>query len=133
MKASDVSLILTTTQGLFSETEVPQLYVEIQEHRNQLENELGRSVSFEDAVYSWMENIYSPIMNEILDDVRIRLASQDRKISEIYFEIYEIAQKNGFRNIPLAIQAYARQNSSSIVHMLESLLHLGKRNIASIA
>ena len=94
MKASDVSLILTTTQGLFSETEVPQLYVEIQEHRNQLENELGRPVSFEDAVYSWMENIYSPIMNEILDDVRIRLASQDRKISEIYFEIYETILEN---------------------------------------
>ena len=120
MKASDVSLILTTTEGYFTKEEVPLLYVEIQEHRAQLERALSRQVSFTDALYSWMENIWQPIMQEIGDNLRLRLAASEKGISEVYFEIYDLAKENDFKTVHGAAQEYVQKN----VALLTALLHL---------
>ena len=94
MKASDVSLILTTTQGDFTQLDVPQLYVEIQSHRASLERSMSRQISFEDALYSWMENIYHPIMDQVKENMKVRIASSGKRLAEAYFDIYELAQEN---------------------------------------
>ena len=42
MKASYVTLILNSTGGYFDKADVPSLYVEIQNHRAELERSLSR-------------------------------------------------------------------------------------------
>ncbi len=123
MKASDVSLILTTTEGHFTVPEVPQLYVQIQTHRAEIEKRLERQISFEDALYSWMENIYHPIMSAILDSFRLQLVSEGKRISEIYFEVYDIAQEDDFKSIDEAVRTYIEKHGVSFLQLLSALVH----------
>lgn len=126
MKASDVSLILTTTEGHFTQLDVPQLYVEIQSHRASLERSMSRQISFEDALYSWMENIYHPIMNQVMESTKVRIASSGKRLSEVYFEIYDLAQENDFLDIPAAVQRYVDENAKSIFDFMLAMFHLKK-------
>lgn len=123
MKASDVSLILTTTEGNFTVQEVPGLYVEIQSHRAGLERSMNRQVSFQDALHSWMENIYQPIMTEVLDNLRIRLCSLGKKPSEVYFEIYSLAEETDFKSIDKAVSAYIEEHEPTVFEILSHLFH----------
>lgn len=128
MKASDVSLILTTTQGDFTQLDVPQLYVEIQSHRASLERSMSRQISFEDALYSWMENIYHPIMDQVKENMKVRIASSGKRLAEAYFDIYELAQENDFRDIPEAVQRYVDENGKSVFDFMLAMLHLKRMN-----
>ncbi len=123
MKAEYSALILKTTEGYFDELDVPQLYVEIQTLRGELERKINRQISFEDALYSWTENIYQPIMQAIEKESTLALLSLERKMSEIYFAVYEKAEKDGFRNIPKAEADFLKENSKGLFTSILALLH----------
>ena len=123
MKASDVTLILTTTGGRFSRLEVPGLYVQIQTHRAALERKLGKQLSFREALYSWNENIFLPIINEVEDDWRVQRASVGKTVSETYFEISSIAEEDGYKDIPGAVACYVEENGrGTLAAIVERLL-----------
>ena len=108
--------------------DVPQLYVEIQSHRASLERSMSRQISFEDALYSWMENIYHPIMDQVKENMKVRIASSGKRLAEAYFDIYELAQENDFRDIPEAVQRYVDENGKSIFDFMLAMLHLKRMN-----
>ncbi len=86
MKKIDIHLILTSTNGFFTEKQVPALYVQIQRHRGYLERKIKKQISFTEAVYSWMENYYQPIM-KIADSRGMALAFPEKTTAQIYFMI----------------------------------------------
>lgn len=127
MKASYVTLILNSTGGYFDKADVPSLYVEIQNHRAELERSLSRQLTFHDALFSWMENIFSPIMNEILSSLKLKLITSQKSISKVYFELYEKAEETDFRNLDETIESYIQENEVSVFRFMFSLFHPKKR------
>ncbi len=122
MKASDVTLILNSAGGYFNKADVPSLYVEIQSHRADLERKISRQITFHDALFSWTENIFTPIMNEILSSMKLKLIASQKSIGKVYFEIYEKAEEKGFQNLEGIIESYIGENEVSILKFLLSLI-----------
>lgn len=113
MKKSDEKLILRSTDGIFSEKQVPQLYVEVQNLRAKLERAVCRQLTFEDALYSWLEEIYRPIMEGIEEYRLEKRVVGDLSLSELYFEIYDEAEKNNFEDISESINGYLKSHRKS--------------------
>ena len=126
MKSVHESLILTTTGGLFSKAEVPMLYVQIQEHRAQLERSLSRQLTFEEAVHSWYENIYTPIIEAIRANRNLSRAICGMSLDEVYFSISYLAEEDGYNDIPKAVNDYAERFQLGLVDTILALLHLRK-------
>lgn len=121
MKQSDIRLILESTDGAFSRLEVPQLYVEIQKQRAKLEKEICFQISFSDALKSWMDEIYSPIMSGIIGSRVMQRCKNGKTLSEVYFDIYDMAEAEDFTDIPGCIRSYISQHPGAIRRFLSSL------------
>ena len=121
MKKADTELIMKSTEGIFSLSYVPQLYVEIQTLRAKLERKISFQVTFEDALYSWYEEIYTPIMEGIKESNLVRKLKASKSIAEIYFEIYEEAEKSDFKNIPNVIDSYLKNHKRGFWSFLSPL------------
>lgn len=121
MKQSDIRLILESTDDIFSRLEVPQLYVEIQTQRAKLEKEICFQVSFNDALKSWKDEIYTPIMSGIIGSRVMQRCKNGKTLSEVYFEIYEMAEADGFKDIPGCIRKYLDQHPGAFRRFLSSL------------
>lgn len=83
MQKIDMHLILTTTNGLFDEKQVPSLYVQIQNHKELIENELNIKISFQEAVLSWMENCYIPVLEKAKSSA-LKIAYPQKSTSQLY-------------------------------------------------
>ena len=132
MDKAQKSLILTTTDGHFTMAEVPQLYVQIQEHRAVLERALCRQLSFEEALKSWFENIYTPIMEAIESTMRLSPAVCGLSEGEIYFRVSEIAAEDDYRDIPLAVERFVDGLGITMMDAILSMLHLRKAGRAAV-
>ena len=65
-KINHIKHVLQAEGQRFGENgEVEYLAGQVEAHREGLKNELGYKVSWNDAVFSWYENIYTPIRNTI--------------------------------------------------------------------
>lgn len=121
MKQSDERLILESTDGAFSRLEVPQLYVEIQKQRAKLEKEICFQISFSDALKTWKDEIYSPIMSGIISSRVMQRSKDGKTLSEVYFDIYDMAEEGDFRDIPGCVRSYSNQHPGVIRRFLSSL------------
>jgi len=115
MTESEMRLILKNTNGNFQSEDVPQLYCEIQTLRGRLEREKGKQISFEDALYKWVDAVYSPIMNEVINNRALKNAKGSLSSTELYFMIYEKAEHlSTFAGIKYCIEEYIKENSGPL-------------------
>ncbi len=112
MTESEMRLILKNTNGNFQSEDVPQLYCEIQTLRGREERAEGKQISFEDALYKWVDTVYTPIMNEVINNRVLKNAKGSLSSTELYFIIYEKAEQlSTFEGIKYCIDEYIKENS----------------------
>jgi len=119
MTESEMRLILKNTNGNFQSEDVPQLYCEIQTLRGRVEREKGKQISFEDALYKWVDAVYNPIMNEVINNRALKNAKGSLSSTELYFIIYEKAEQlSTFAGIKYCIEEYIKENSGPLDRLL---------------
>lgn len=119
MTESEMRLILKNTNGNFQSEDVPQLYCEIQTLRGRVEREKGKQISFEDALYQWVDAVYNPIMNEVINNRALKNAKGSLSSTELYFIIYEKAEQlSTFAGIKYCIEEYIKENSGPLDRLL---------------
>ncbi len=115
MTESEMRLILKNTNGNFQSEDVPQLYCEIQTLRGRVERAEGKQISFEDALYKWVDTVYTPIMNEVINNRVLKNAKGSLSSTELYFIIYEKAEQlSTFEGIKYCIEEYIKENSGPL-------------------
>ncbi len=115
MTESEMRLILKNTNGNFQSEDVPQLYCEIQTLRGREERAEGKQISFEDALYKWVDTVYTPIMNEVINNRVLKNAKGSLSSTELYFIIYEKAEQlSTFEGIKYCIDEYIKENSGPL-------------------
>ncbi len=115
MTESEMRLILKNTNGNFQSEDVPQLYCEIQTLRGRVERAEGKQISFEDALYKWVDTVYTPIMNEVINNRVLKNAKGSLSSTELYFIIYEKAEQlSTFEGIKYCIDEYIKENSGPL-------------------
>ena len=98
MQKIDMHLILTSTNGLFNEKQVPALYVQIQRHRGLLERQLNKQITFSSAVHSWMENYFQPIC-QIAQGKGLSFAYPEKSLAQRYFLVCAQLEKQQNNNL----------------------------------
>ncbi|MDC7127087.1 MAG: hypothetical protein PQJ46_16085 [Spirochaetales bacterium] len=70
---------------------------QVRVHNEELNESLGFNVTEDEALFSWYENIYTPVKRAIASR-RVRKSFQDKSTGEIFIEVAEhwkeLAQKN---------------------------------------
>lgn len=87
MNKEEMEFIRESTNNVFEEKDIPELYTEILTHKAELEKGLGFPVTFNDAVFSFLENVFIPIMREIENSLALRLTLKDLSFTQTYFEL----------------------------------------------
>ena len=64
---------------------------------------------------------------EIISSLKLKLIASQKSISKVYFELYEMAEETGFRNLDETIESYIQENEVSILRFMFSLFHTKKR------
>jgi hypothetical protein len=104
MKKIESNLILTSTNGVFGEKQVPSLYVEIQRLRGRLERLYSRQFTFQEAVRSWLEICYKERM-EAANSRQLVKALPGKTTAERYLLISTLMDYEGIPSPQSAVEA----------------------------
>jgi len=93
-----IDSIINNTDTMFNVTDDEEaVYNSINGHFNFLKENIGQFVTFEDASFSWMENIYLPLHNALMNSP-YTIGFPKKKIDKLFFEVcdnwYFMAQKD---------------------------------------
>ncbi|NCN04476.1 MAG: hypothetical protein GW949_02480 [Spirochaetales bacterium] len=83
---ADLRYLTGITDGIFSENELEILKEQISVHKYFVNQSIPWTISWEDAVFSWYENVFKPIV-EVVDSWEVRNAFTSSTQNRLYLDI----------------------------------------------
>jgi hypothetical protein len=121
---------LIKNSDMFSTVDYNRLAVQIEGHRYFLGKDLKNPISWDEAVYSWMGNIYLPI-SEVMENWTTLMSFPGRRRADVFFELCDhlyflSLQKQSDINIYDAVLDYDAKYGRSIGRILARMFN-GRR------
>lgn len=113
-----VANVIDTLDNTFSGADFNTLLNQIEGHKYFLDKQLNMSVTFEQAAFSWMENVYKPIALE-MDNFLTIVSFNNKERNQLFFELCDhqlLLSINFNRSVDshYAVQNYCMQYGNSI-------------------
>jgi len=125
------SYIQANTQGIFQEKDISNLLQQIEVHKYFVNQTVPWVISWDEAAFSWYENVFTPIMN-VVTSWEVKNAFGNKTSRELYFEIsqhwFYLLEKNPATDASYAAIHYAAHFGKGLGSWL-SRLTIG-RNVA---
>jgi hypothetical protein len=105
-----VANVIDTLSQVFVEEDMLALQNQIEGHKYFLDKELNIQVTFDQAAFSWMENVYKPMILE-MDNLLTVLSFTNKERNQLFFELCDhklLLSINLGREVeaPYAVQDY---------------------------
>jgi hypothetical protein len=84
--ASRKAFLLNSTGTVFTETDYQALSDQIEVHKYLINQNIPWTISWDDAAFSWLENVFQPIM-QVVDRWEIRSAFNHLDRAQLFFDI----------------------------------------------
>lgn len=78
--------ILSSTNNMFTKENMDVLLNQIEVHKYLINQDIPWVITLDDAIFSWLENVYHPIM-QIINLWSVRSAFNDKSDAELFFAI----------------------------------------------
>lgn len=85
MKNESIEFLIKNTD-MFSESDRDRLDEQVSGHKYFLDRNIGRNISWEEAAFSWMENVYLPI-SEAMETFTTNASFPGQKRDDIFFAL----------------------------------------------
>ncbi len=96
-KKAKMKFLLASTGSVFNDTDYQALSEQIEVHKYLINQKISWIISWEDAAFSWVENVFHPIM-QVLTRWEVRSAFNTVNTAKLYFDIsnhwYYLLEKN---------------------------------------
>ncbi len=108
----DELFILSSTNNMFKEDDLSVLLNQIEVHKYLINQEIPWTITQDDAIFSWLENVYQPIM-QIINLWSVRRAFNHYSEGQLFFAISDhwyflLAQNEKISAFSAAIDFAAR-------------------------
>lgn len=112
-----VANVIDTLSPVFVESDMQALLNQIEGHKYFLDKELNIKVTFDQAAFSWMENVYKPMSVEMQNILTV-LSFSNKEINKLFFELCDhklLLSINLGREVeaPYAVKDYCMKYGSS--------------------
>lgn len=126
-----MQFLLANTGFVFTETDYQALSNHIEVHKYLINQRIPWTVTWDDAAFSWLENVFRPIM-QVVDRWEVLAAFPRHTRAQLFFDIanhwYYFQQKHPEADVSLAAMDYAATYGKGLGRWI-SKLHT-PRNIA---
>ena len=103
-------------------------------HNRLLSRELGFTVSWNDAMFSWYENVFAPLMQEIKGRINPK-AYKDITSGELYLALsdhwFYLKEKNPDLTADAAVMSFKKQNKPTKLGFFDFIVELSEDLYAS--
>jgi hypothetical protein len=110
--------------GLENEADWDALVDHIEVHKYLINQKIGWTITWQDAVFSWYENVYRPIMN-IISSVQVQWAFPGMTLGQLFFAVctnWYYMQESDPQAAPLdAAYEYLTENGKGLGKFLSML------------
>ena len=120
----DEQFILSSTNNMFKEEDMAVLLNQIEVHKYLINQEIPWTITQDDAIFSWLENVYQPIM-QIINQWSVRSAFNHDSDAKLFFAIsdhwyYLLAQDEKISAQSAAID-YAARYGTGLAHIISKI------------
>ena len=119
------NFLLETTGAVFTEADYQALSDQIEVHKYLINQNIPWTITWDDAAFSWLENVYQPIM-QVVDRWEIRSAFNNLDRARIFFDIsdhwYYLMQKDPTTPASLAAVDYAAKYGRGLGKWMSKLI-----------
>ncbi|NCB01159.1 MAG: hypothetical protein EOM67_03205 [Spirochaetia bacterium] len=120
----DGQFILSSTNNMFKEKDINVLLNQIEVHKYLINQDIPWTISQDDAIFSWLENVYHPIM-QVINQWSVRSSFAKYSDSQLFFAIsdhwYYLLAKNEKISAYSAAVNYAAQYGTGLGHIVSKL------------
>src|SRR5690554_646705 len=78
--------LMANTDAVFSARDYQALSDQIEVHKYLVNQNIPWKISWDEAAFSWSENVYHPIM-QVLDNWEVKLAFGNKRLADLYFDV----------------------------------------------
>ncbi len=126
-----MQFLMASTGSVFTKEDYQALSNQIEVHKYLINQRIPWTISWDEAAFSWTENVFHSIM-QVIDNWEVRLAFSDKTESELYFEIsnhwYYLLEKNSQVTAYYAAVDYAATYGKGLGKFVSKMLL--PRNVA---
>ena len=126
-----MQFLMASTGSVFTKEDYQALSNQIEVHKYLINQRIPWTISWDEAAFSWTENVFRSIM-QVIDNWEVRLAFSDKTESELYFEIsnhwYYLLEKNSQVTAYYAAVDYAATYGKGLGKFVSKMLL--PRNVA---
>ncbi len=130
-KKESIEFLIKDTD-MFLESDYDKLASHIEGHRYFLGKELNMNITWDEAVFSWLGNIYQPI-SQVMENWTTQMSFPGRRRADVFFEIcdhlyYLSLEKGSEVNVYEAVLSYDANFGKAIGRFMARLL--SPKNVA---
>ena len=81
-----MQFLLASTGSVFDETEYQALSEQIEVHKYLINRSIPWVITWDDAAFSWVENVFHPIM-QVVNRWEVQAAFPEKQLSQLFFDI----------------------------------------------
>ncbi len=126
-----MQFLMASTGSVFTKADYQALSDQIEVHKYLINQTIPWTISWDDAAFSWTENVFHSIM-QVIGNWEVRLAFPDKTVSELYFDIsnhwYYLLEKNPRVSAYYAAVEYAATYGKGLGKLFSKILL--PRNVA---
>jgi len=119
-----MQFLLASTGSIFTEADYQALSDHIEVHKYLINRTIPWVITWDDAAFSWMENVFSPIM-QVMDQWVVRNAFPTMSLAQLYFAVsehwYYLLQDHPEITAEAAAKDYAARNGKGLGKLLSKL------------
>ncbi len=124
-KKESIEFLIKNTD-MFLDSDYDKLAAQIEGHRYFLGKNLNMPITWDDAVYSWMSNLYEPI-SQVMETWTTQMSFPGKRKADLFFEVcdhlyYMSVEKQTEVNAYDAVLDYNAQYGKAIGRILAKLL-----------
>ncbi|MDD3823798.1 MAG: hypothetical protein WCY74_08225 [Sphaerochaetaceae bacterium] len=102
--------LMTSTGSVFNETDYQALSDQIEVHKYLINQSIPWTITWDDAAFSWLENVYLPIM-QVINKWEVRDAFAHKTLAQLFFDVsnhwYYLLEKHPRISADYAAMDYA--------------------------
>ncbi len=122
----DMRMLLAHTGNVFSEKDIPRLEQQISTHTYLVNQNISWVITREDAIFSWQENVFSPVM-EAASSWTVRRACRSLCEAELFFAVsdhwYFLLEKDSRVSAYEAASDYAATYGTGLFRFVHSTVN----------
>ncbi|WP_041394982.1 hypothetical protein [Parasphaerochaeta coccoides] len=82
----DEKFMLDSTDGIFTDKDFALLKKQVATHKYLVNQNIPWTISWDDALYSWLENVFNPLM-QYISRWEVRSAFPNMTLAQLYFAV----------------------------------------------